>query len=101
MLSDFGQLHFAFYFFNIYLQVFTVKIFLLRSLLSKLATVCSIILTVNLQKKSIKSHTKPIKNCKYFCHFICFVFDSFDYVCEFTVKIIEHTVASYENSDLT
>jgi hypothetical protein len=41
-----------------------------------------IILTVNLQ-------TNPL-NKK---HFI-------DFVCEFTAKIIEHTIASYEISDL-
>jgi hypothetical protein len=53
--------------------------------------VWSVVLTVNSQNKSIKSHTKPIK-CKYFCHFICFVCDFIDFVCEFTVKTTEHTV---------
>jgi hypothetical protein len=39
----------------------TVKNFHVKSLLSYLATVCSVVLGVNSQRKSIKSHTKPIK----------------------------------------
>jgi hypothetical protein len=42
--------------------------------------------------KSIKSQPKPKKNAK--CHFNGFA-------CEFTVKIIEHTVASYKTNDFT
>jgi hypothetical protein len=62
--------------------------------------VCSVVLTVNSQEKSIKSHTKPIK-MQYFCHFIGFVRDFIDFLCEFTVKTTEHTVASYGSSDFT
>jgi hypothetical protein len=39
----------------------TVKKFHVKSLLSLLATVCSVVLTENSQKKSIKSHTEPIQ----------------------------------------
>jgi tRNA U34 2-thiouridine synthase MnmA/TrmU len=60
--------------------------------------VCSVVLTVNSQKKSIKSHTKPIKMQK-FCHFIGFVCDFIDFLCEFTIKTTEHIVASYKNSE--
>jgi hypothetical protein len=49
--------------------------------------VCSAVLTENFQRKSIKSHTKPIK-MQIFLSFIGFV-------CELTVKTTEHTVASY------
>jgi hypothetical protein len=62
--------------------------------------VCSVVLTVNSQRKSIKSHTKPMK-MQIFCHFIGFVCDFIDLACEFTVKTTEHTVASYESSYFT
>jgi hypothetical protein len=67
--------------------------------------VCFVVLTVNSQRKSIKSHTKPIKiqifllykyKYKYFCYFIGFVCDFIDFVCKFTVEATEHTVASYD-----
>jgi hypothetical protein len=51
--------------------------------------VCSVVLTVNSQTKSIKPHTKHIG----------FVFDLIDFACELTVETTEHTVASYESSD--
>jgi hypothetical protein len=45
----------------LHISKYTVKNFHVKSLLSLLATVCSIVLTVNSQRKSIKSHTKQIK----------------------------------------
>jgi hypothetical protein len=91
----------------------TVKNFHVKSL----ATVCSVVLTVNSQRNSIKSQTKPIN----ICIFIGFVCDFIDFFCEFTVKTAkpinicifigfvcdfivtvkttEHTVASYESSE--
>jgi hypothetical protein len=53
-----------------------------RSLQKALAVNSSVVLTVNSQTKSKKSQTM------YF-------------LCEFTVKTTEHTVASYESSDFT
>jgi hypothetical protein len=41
--------------------IYTVKNVLVKLLLSWLATVCSVVLTINSQTKSIKSQTKPIK----------------------------------------
>jgi hypothetical protein len=38
-----------------------LKKFHVKSLLALLGTVCSVVSTVNLQTKSIKSQTKPIK----------------------------------------
>jgi uncharacterized membrane protein len=36
--------------------------FHVKSLISELATVCSVILSMNSQRKSIKSHTKPTQH---------------------------------------
>jgi hypothetical protein len=52
------------------------------------------------QRKSIKSHKKPIK-IQIFLSLFGFVCDFIDSSCEFTVKTKEHTVASYESSDFT
>jgi hypothetical protein len=65
-----------------------------KSLLSYLATVCYVVLTVNSQRKSTKSHTNPIKIEIFVCDFI-------EFLCEITVKTTKHTVASYESSDFT
>jgi hypothetical protein len=59
--------------------------------------VCSVVLTVNSQTKSIKSQT----NDKDIYIFIGFACGFIDFVCEFNVKIIKHTVVSYEISDFT
>jgi hypothetical protein len=50
----------------------TVKNFHVKSLFLQLATVCSVILTVNSQIKSIKITYKTDKNAIFFCHFYWF-----------------------------
>jgi hypothetical protein len=62
--------------------------------------VCSIILKVKSQTKLITLQTTTIKRQKYM-HFYGFVCDFIDFFGGFTVKIIEHTVASYKSSDFT
>jgi hypothetical protein len=52
---------------------------------------------VNPQTKSIKIASKT----NHFCIFVGFVYDFIDFVCEFTVEIIEHTVASYKTCDFS
>jgi hypothetical protein len=56
-----------------------------KSLLSKLATVCSVV----------------DKNTNIFVILLVLFCDFIDFPCEFTVKTTEYTVASYESSDFT
>jgi hypothetical protein len=68
----------------------TIKSFHVKSLLSYLSIVCSIILKV---------YEFTFKIIEHVCIFIGFVCDFIGFVYEFSFKIIEHTVASYESSD--